>query len=433
MQRNIYAELLKWKNSNSRKPLILQGARQVGKTWILNEFGNKEYDKYVYINCDNNPLLNNLFDDYDMDRVIRNLSAISNINITPNDTLIFLDEIQELDKGLASLKYFYEEKPDYHVVVAGSLLGIKINGGTGFPVGKVDRLRLEPLSFNEFLLANNNDQLLSLIQQHNWSELTTLKNKLIELLRQYYYVGGMPEVVADYINNHNLQNVRKLQKSILSDYESDFSKHVPSNEVPRITMVWNSIPKHLSKENKKFIYGAIKNGARAKEFEKAIIWLLDAGLIHKINCLDKIDKPLKSYENENSFKIYMLDVGLLGAMANVSANDILVLNNGFTEYKGALSEQYVAQQFLSHSTDNLYYYSNSNSTREIDFVTEKDKEYLIEVKAEENLRSKSLSTSLKENEKLYGWRFSMSNYYQQHQMTNIPLYLCDEWFKYNMQ
>ena len=428
MYRTIYKDLVDWKKSKKRKPLILEGARQVGKTWIINEFGKKEYEKYVYINCDNNPLLNNLFIDYDMDRVLRALSAISNTDITPDNTLIFFDEIQELDKGLTSLKYFYEKKPEYHVVVAGSLLGIKTEGGTGFPVGKADKLRMEPLSFNEFVLASGNEQMYTLIKERNWRELSTLKNKLIDLLRQYYYVGGMPEVVSDYLDNGNLQNVRQMQKKIIKDYESDFSKHAPENELPRITMVWNSIPKHLSKENKKFIYGALKAGARAKEFEKAIIWLLDAGMIHKVNCLDKMKKPLKFYENENAFKIYLLDLGLLGAMTNASASDVLVYDNGFVEYKGALSEQYVAQQFFASSEDNLYYFSNENSTREIDFVTENSSVCLVEVKAEENLKSKILSTSLKEDSKLFGWRFSMSDYYEQNNMINIPLYLCDEWF-----
>lgn len=427
MKRAIYDKLLKWKASSNRKPLIIEGARQVGKTWIINEFGKNEYKKYAYINCDNNPLLKSLFDDYDMDRIIRQLSAITNINITANDTLIFFDEVQELENGLTFLKYFYENKPDYHVVVAGSLLGLMIHKGTGFPVGKTETLKLEPLSFNEFLLALGKEQLVSSLKERKWDELCSLKTIFIDLFKQYLYVGGMPEVVLDYINNNNLQSIRKIQDSILKDYEKDFSKHVDSNEAIRITMVWNSIPKHLGKENKKFVYGTIKKGARSKEYEKSIMWLENAGLIHKIKRINKFAKPLKYYEDKNSFKIYLLDVGLLGAMSGVLAKDILASDSVFTEYKGFLAEQYFAQQYFSLNNNDLFYYSNDNSTRENDFVLEEDKIYIVEVKSGFNSKSKSLSTSLKENKDTYGLRFSMNDYIKQERITNIPIYLCYDW------
>lgn len=431
MEREVYNQLIKWKESDNKKPLILEGARQVGKTWILKEFGRNEYGKFVYINCDNNPDLENLFIDYDIERIIRLLSAISEVNITPSDTLIFLDEIQELDKGLASLKYFCECEEDYHIAVAGSLLGMQIHRGTGFPVGKVNRIKLGPLSFNEFLKAKGRDHLLGMIESHKWEETNPLSNTLTDILREYYYVGGMPEAVQYYIDANDLKGVRSIQRRILEDYRTDFSKHAPASEVPRINMVWDSVPKHLSKENKKFVYGAIKKGGRAKEFEKAIMWLQDAGLIHKVCRLDAIKAPTKFYEDEGAFKIFMLDLGLLGAMTDVKARDVLVNNGIFSEYKGAFTEQYVAEQYYQVKSDGLYYYSNENSTKEIDFVTEGEAIYPIEVKAEENLRSKSLSSELKNNVDLYAWRFSMSGYRKQERMTNIPLYLAAEWFRAN--
>ena len=427
MERSIYKKLLEWKNSSMRKPLILEGARQVGKTWILKKFGENEYKKFVYINCDNNPQLAGLFSDYDIPRIIRFLSALTDTTITEDDTLIFFDEIQELDRGLAALKYFCENASGYHVVVAGSLLGMEIHHGTGFPVGKVDQLHLSPLSFKEFLLASGKKELVLYMETHKWNELSKMRELLIDFLRQYYYVGGMPEVVQQYIDTQDLKKVRKLQKNILSDYRRDFSKHAPKEEITRINMVWDSIPRHLAKENKKFVYGALKHGGRAKEFEKAIMWLKDAGLVHKINRIDKICKPLKFYEDEGAFKLFISDVGLLGAMVDASAKDMLINNSVFEEYKGAFTEQYVAQQYFSIKTDGLYYYTNENSTSEIDFVMQGEAVYPIEVKAEENLRAKSLSTVLKKNEQLVGWRMSMSDYREQERLVNVPLYLCEEW------
>ena len=426
MKRLLYSKLLEWKNKKSRKPLILEGARQVGKTWLLKEFGKNEYENVAYINCDNNKKVQDLFNDFNIPRIIMNLSAIANTNILPEKTLIILDEIQEVPLAITSLKYFNEDAPEYHIVVAGSLLGLKVHEGTGFPVGKTERLKLYPFSFMEFLLALKKDILVQYIQNHKWEDLNPLNSELIELLRQYYFVGGMPAAVLQFSETHDLISVREIQKEILSDYESDFSKHAPNNQIPKISMVWNSIPSQLAKENKKFVYGAMKPGARAKEFEDAIQWLINAGLIYKVKRVKKIEMPLKFYEDISAFKIYMNDLGLLGAMCDTPAQDILIGSDIFSSFKGSFTEQYVAQQFISSIGENLYYFSNDRSTLEIDFVIQTDKVYPIEVKAEENLKAKSLSTVLKDDDKLYGIRFSMSNYREQEQMSNVPLPLAGE-------
>lgn len=428
MQRKVYTQLLEWKNKQNRKPLVLNGARQVGKTWILKEFGKKEFETVAYINCDESTEIKNAFSDFDTERLIRIFSALSGTTINPGKTLIILDEIQEVPLGLTSLKYFCENAPEYHIAVAGSLLGISIHEGTGFPVGKVDEINLHPLSFEEFLLAMEKNLLVQQIKEHRWEELSELSHTFIELLRQYYYVGGMPAVVDSYCKNQNLSEVRQIQNQILSDYQRDFSKHIPSDILPKANIVWNSISSQLAKENKKFIYSAIKKGGRAKEFENAIQWLLDAGLVHKVPRVSKVMRPLKFYEDYDSFKLFALDLGLLGAMAEVSAKDVLVTNTAFVEYKGAFTEQYVLQE-LAAANLNVYYYSKENSSLEIDFIIQKESVYPIEVKAEENLRSKSLRTIYEENHELKPVRFSMSPYKEQDWMKNIPLYLASEWTK----
>ncbi|WP_287387780.1 ATP-binding protein [Lachnospira sp.] len=429
MERTIYHKLINWKNSKNRKPLILNGARQVGKTYIVKEFAKREYKNLVYINCDNNNDVKELFKDFDMDRVIRTLEAISNETITPGKTLIFLDEIQELDKGITSLKYFNEEAGEYHVIVAGSLLGIHLHEGTGYPVGKVDELRLYPMSFEEFIMALGEEKLLEFLEEAKWDELSPLASKYKELLRQYYYVGGMPEVVQSYIDNSDLKTVRRLQKQILSDYQNDFSKHAPTSELAKINMVWNSIPSQLAKENKKFLYGSLKKGARAKEFENAIQWLVNIGLVYKVNRVNKVCKPIKFYEDTAAFKLFVSDLGLLGAMSDTLAKDVLVNNKAFVEYKGAFTEQYVCQQYVSATSECPMYYTNEKSTLELDFVIQLDEVYPLEVKAEENRRSKSLTTIMKENEELKGIKMTMSDYKKQDTITNIPLYAVEEWFK----
>ena len=426
MKRSIYKDLLRWKESPDRKPLVLEGARQVGKTWILKEFGSNEYKNVAYVNCDNNPLLEDLFIDFDIERIIRTLSAITEINISENNTLIIIDEIQELPKGLTSLKYFAENKKNYHIAVAGSLLGLQMHEGAGFPVGKVDELYIHPMSFQEFLMALDKDILLNQINEYGWEETLPLHDRLVELLRQYYYTGGMPEVVKCYTETGDLAKVRILQNTILNGYMRDVSKHAPKEEVNRIHAVWDSLPSQLAKENKKFIYGALKKGARAKEYEKAIQWLIDSGLIMKVNKVNQTTLPLKFYEDYSAFKLFVLDLGLLGAMSNVPAKEILVGSNIFSEYKGAFTEQFVAQQ-LYFENHKLFYYTNENSTLKIDFVLQKEDVYLLEVKAEVNVHSKRLKTVLDKNINLKGIRFSMLTYRIQERIENIPLYLCDTW------
>ncbi|HBZ53289.1 MAG TPA: ATPase, partial [Eubacterium sp.] len=387
MERLAYRKLIEWKNKADRKPLIVGGARQVGKTWLLNEFGNNEYESMAYINCDKTADMKNLFSDYDTERLIRAFSSLTGVNIKPETTLIVLDEIQVVPAAITALKYFCENASEYHIAVAGSLLGIGLHEGTGFPVGKVDEISIYPLSFKEFVKALDKDMLVRSMEGHRWSELSTLSSTYIDLLRQYYYVGGMPEAVKSYIEEGDLNKVRSIQNQILADYRKDFSKHVPDKILPKVNMVWDSVPAQLAKENKKFVYGAIKKGARAKEFENAIQWLIDAGLLYKVLRVKKVEKPLKFYEDIDTFKLFILDVGLLGAMSDVSSRDVLVNNNAFVEYKGAFTEQYVLQEIKAIG-EKVYYYSRDNSTLEIDLIVQKDYVYPLEVKAEENLKSK---------------------------------------------
>ena len=428
MERIAYNKLVEWKNSKDRKPLILNGARQVGKTWLLKEFGSREYENVAYINCDEVEDMKSVFNDFNIDRLIRVFSALSGVAIKPEKTLIILDEIQVVPIGLSSLKYFCENAKEYHIAVAGSLLGIGLHEGTGFPVGKVDEVNLYPLSFKEFLMALGKEILIENMEAHRWSELSVLSSTYIELLRQYYYVGGMPAVVKSYVEDHDIFAVRDIQKQILADYRRDFSNHIQSELLPKVNMVWDSIPAQLAKENKKFIYSAIKKGGRAKEFENAIQWLVDAGLVYKILRVSKVDKPLKFYEDIDAFKLFVLDLGLLGALSEVDAKDVLVNNNAFTEYKGAFTEQYVLQE-LESLNRSVYYHSKERSELELDFVIQKHYVYPIEVKAEENLRAKSLKTVFEENNNLKPVRFSMANYREQDWMVNVPLYLVSEWIE----
>ncbi len=423
MERSIYSSLKKWKESPTRKPLILQGARQVGKTYILKEFGAREYSEVVYINCDDNNDMQNMFVDYDVDRIIRSLSAISGISIKPSTTLLILDEIQEVERGLASLKYFCEKAPEYHVAVAGSLLGITLHEGTSFPVGKVDMLYMYPMDFEEFLLAMGKEQLVELLRNNSWAALTPLRGMLTELLRQYYFVGGMPEAVKAYVERGDIWEVRSIHSKIIDAYRNDMSKHVPKQQVQRINMVWNSIPSQLARDNKKFIYGALRKGARANDFEIAIQWLVDSGLVHKVHRISKPVVPLKFYEDMASFKLFLLDCGLLGALSETPPEQILIGDNVFEEYKGAFTENYVLQQLKSLPRTFVYYYSNDNSTLEIDFVVQHEVHVIpIEVKAEENLRAKSLRQFVTDNSGLHGVRFSMSDYREQDWLTNVPLW-----------
>ena len=428
MRRLIYDRLVEWKNRKDRKPLILNGARQVGKTWLLKEFGSREYENTAYINCDEVTEMTNVFTDFNTERLIRVFSAISGVAIKPETTLIILDEIQVTPAGLTSLKYFCENAPTYHIVVAGSLLGIGLHKGTGFPVGKVNEINLYPLSFKEFLIALDKTILIENMESHKWHEISALSSTYIELLRQYYYVGGMPAVVKSYVEDQDIFEVRNIQNQILNDYKRDFSKHVPSDILPKLNMVWDSIPAQLAKENKKYIYSAVKKGGRAKEFENAIQWLMDAGLVYKVSRVSKVEKPLKFYEEFEAFKLFLLDLGLLGALSEVDAKDVLVNNNAFTEYKGAFTEQYVLQE-LETLDKKVYYHTKEHSELELDFIVQNYNIYPIEVKAEENLKAKSLRTIYVENNSLKPVRFSMADYKEQDWMVNVPLYLVNEWIK----
>ena len=424
MERKIYNKLITWKNSNTHKPLILNGVRQCGKTFILKDFGKREFKSLAYISCDRNNDLEAVFEGgFNVTKIIRGISALTGIDIIPGETLIFLDEIQAFPKALETLKYFCEDAPDYHIVVAGSLLGITLHSGVSFPVGKVCTMQLYPMDFEEFLMAMGEKQLLAIMQEHDYELLNTLHEKCTDLLRQYYYVGGMPEVVKSYVDNGQLNLVRTLQIEILDNYANDFSKHAPQQEVPRISMVWQSILGQLSKENKKFVYGALKKGGRAKEFEMAIQWLIDAGLVHKVNKCIKPELPLKFYEDFSAFKLYLSDCGLMGAMADTESKNVLLGNSVFTEYKGAFTEQYVLQQMISAGIRNIYYYSAEDSRMEMDFLIQEDGALLpIEVKGGTSIKATSLHNYLMQHQDIHAIRFSMLPYKKQDYLVNMPLY-----------
>ncbi|MBD5412951.1 MAG: ATP-binding protein [Treponema sp.] len=423
MERIVYKQLLEWKNSRTRKPLILQGARQVGKTWILKDFAKREYKNLAYISCENNERMRELFVDYDTERIIRGISAVTMQSIIPGETLIFIDEIQEIPKAVSSLKYFCENQNEYHIAVAGSLLGIALHEGESFPVGKVDVIQLYPMNFEEFILALGKEKLLEILKSRNWNEISMMKTELIENLRVYYFTGGMPEVVDLFVKTQDIAKVRALQNRILADYALDISKHAPKTEIPKISLVWNSIPSHLAKENKKFVYGALRKGARAAQYEDAIQWLVNAGLAYKITRVSKAAMPLHFYEQTDVFKLFMHDCGLFGAMSKTPPDLILLGSKVFEEYKGAFTEQFVLQQLKAMEDVFIHYYTNDDSTLEIDFLLQCGNKILpVEVKAEENLQAKSMKSFLAKNPDLHGVRFSMSPYREQERMTNIPLY-----------
>lgn len=430
MERNITSQLKAWKASPYRKPLILAGARQVGKTYILKKFGQQEYKYVAYINCDGNSEIANLFaEDYDMQRVLMVIGAICKVPVLPGETLIVLDEIQELHKGLTALKYFCENAPEYHIAVAGSLLGVTLHQGESAPVGKVDIIRLYPMSFEEFLLAKGEEQLLHILQQRDWTTITMLHERYTKILREYYFVGGMPEAVKTYIQSNDANLVRKVQNNILFVYRSDMSKHVSPQEATHISMVWQSIPSQLAKENKRFVYGAVRTGGRAKDFEMAIQWLVDAGLAYRVSRIREVGLLLKFYEDFTAFKLFLLDVGLLGALSEMEPAQMLISNKSMTESKGAFTENYTLCQLLCRQNIFTYYYSREDSRLEIDFVAQHEGEITaIEVKAEENLRSKSLRTFTQSHEEVKAVRFSMSPYREQDWMRNIPLYAVEECF-----
>ncbi|MCH7398557.1 ATP-binding protein [Belliella sp. DSM 107340] len=423
MKRNLEMRLLSWKNNENRKPLLIQGARQVGKTWLMKTFGNEYFKSVAYVNLETNKELKEAFEqNFDIERLLLAIQITSGVKVEKGKTLLIIDEIQESPFAITSLKYFQENAPGYFVMAAGSLLGVVLHQQVSFPVGKVDFLNLYPLDFEEFLVAKGEGALISLIQKNDWELINTFKSKYIGLLKEYYFVGGMPEAVALYVQNEDLSEVRNIQKRILEAYQQDFSKHAPISIVPRIRTLWNAIPSQLAKENRKFIYGQVKQGARAKDFELALAWLYDSGLIHRVNRVSKSGIPLKAYEDFNSFKLFILDVGLLGALTDLDAKTILEGNFLFEEFKGALTEQYVLQQLLAKNMV-PYYWSAEKSAGEIDFLVQVNGQiYPIEVKAEENLKAKSLKVFAEKYKIPIAIRTSMSGYRREDWLVNIPLF-----------
>ena len=424
MYRLAIEELYEWKNSINRKPLIIEGARQVGKTWLMKEFGKQAYDKIVYINFDSNSRMAELFSsDLDISRILMGLELYSDIKITPQNTLIIFDEVQEVPRALASLKYFYENAPEYHIICAGSLLGIALHRGTSFPVGKVDFLNLYPLSFKEFLMATGKQKYVDLMNSENYEMLTAFKQDMIDSLKHYYFVGGMPEAVMSFADEKDFNKVRRIQKRILEAYEQDFSKHAPNEAVPKIRMLWNSIPSQLAKENKKFIYGLVREGGRARDYESAIMWLSDCGLVHKVSRVTVGRLPLKAYEDVKAFKMFVVDVGLLGCMVGLNQKVLLDGNDLFMEFKGALTEQFVLQQLITNPNLNIYYYTNDNGSCEVDFLVDTgDNVVPVEVKAEVNLKAKSLRMYVEKFSPRIAIRTSMTDYKSEDWLVNLPLY-----------
>lgn len=424
MYRMAMENLLAWKQSRRRKPLIIEGARQVGKTWLMKEFGRQAYGDTVYINFDSNARMAELFaSDLDTKRLVLGLELYAGRKIDPENALLIFDEVQEVPRALAALKYFCEDAPQYHIVCAGSLLGIALHRGTSFPVGKVDFLKLYPLSFQEFLMAIGNQQFSELLDQQDFSMITSFRETYADALKQYYFVGGMPEAVESFAENQDFNEVRQIQKRILAAYEQDFSKHAPNEAVPRLRMLWNSIPAQLAKENKKFIYGLVREGARAKDYETALLWLSDCGLVHRVSRVNAPGIPLRAYEDMKAFKLFVLDVGLLGCMTGLHQRTLLDGNALFVEFKGALTEQYVCQQLKTLADLELCYYTNDRGSCEVDFVVDTGGRVMpLEVKAETNLRAKSLKTYREKFSPELAIRTSMADYRKEDGLVNLPLY-----------
>ena len=428
MYRTAFEQLYNWKENKNRKPLIIEGARQVGKTWLTKEFGKIAYKDTVYINFDSNSKMADLFSsDLNIERLIMGLQIYIGRKINPDNSLLIFDEIQEVPRALSSLKYFYEDAPQYNIVCAGSLLGIALHGGTSFPVGKVDFLNLYPLSYREFLMAVVGKSYVELLDNGDYDMIKAFKQTYIDALKQYYFVGGMPEAVQSFVLNKDFKEVRDIQKRILLAYEQDFSKHAPIEIVPKIRMLWNSIPSQLAKENKKFIYGLVREGGRAKEYEAAIMWLCDCGLVYKVSRINTAGIPLKAYEDLKAFKLFVVDVGLLGCMTGLHQSVLLDENTLFVEFKGALTEQYVCQQLSALDELDIYYYTNDRGSCEVDFVIDTGEKIIpVEVKAQTNLKAKSLKTYCERFSPDLAVRTSMSDYKAEEWLVNLPLYAIEE-------
>ena len=424
MYRDAIESLYRWKEKSKKKPLIIRGARQVGKTWLMKEFGKSAFEHCVYISFDNNRRMKDLFSaDLDVTRLITGIELYAGHKINPENTLIIFDELQEVPQALTSLKYFNESAPQYQIICAGSLLGVALHHGTSFPVGKVEFLDLYPLSLSEFMLAMDKEMFVSLLKQGDFDMVTTFKQEYIDLLKYYYFIGGMPEAVLSFSENRDFVEAREIQQRILETFEQDFSKHAPNEVVPRIRMLWNSIPSQLTKENKKFIYGLIKEGARAREYEYALMWLTDCGLVHKIHRVTAPSIPLKAYEDLKSFKLFLVDVGLLSCMTHLRQDVLLDGNYLFREFKGALTEQYVLQQLKTVPGVQAYYWTNDRNTSEVDFLLDVGgAAFPLEVKAEVNLQSKSLRAFADRFSPNLSVRSSMADYKRESWLLNLPLY-----------
>ena len=424
MERQAMEQLNKWKIKKNKKPLIIRGARQVGKTWLMKNFGQHTYRHVVYINFDNNQQMQDLFEaNMKIERIITGLELYSGNKIDPQNTLLIFDEIQEVPKALTSLKYFNENAPEYQIICAGSLLGVALHQGTSFPVGKVEFLDLYPLSFTEFMKAMGKDQFVELIEKGDYELANTFKQEYIDLLKYYYFIGGMPEVVVNFADNQDFNEAREIQQRILTAYEQDFSKHAPNEMIPRIRMLWNNIPSQLTKENKKFIYGLIKEGSRAKDYEMAMFWLTDCGLVHKVQRVTTPGLPLKAYEDLKAFKLFILDVGLLSCMVRLNQSVLLDGNDLFKEFKGALTEQYVLQQLKTLEGIETYYWTNDRGSAEIDFLVDNGSDvFPIEVKAETNLKAKSLRTYHEKFSPKVSIRTAITDYKQEDWLINLPLW-----------
>lgn len=424
MKRDLYQKLLLWKENPDRKPLVIKGARQVGKTWLVKEFGNQEFEGFVVLNADKDPRVREIFEHgFRVERMISDMEVISGQTIVPGKTLIFIDEVGDAPKALAALKYFCEDAPQFHVIVAGSLLGLAIHKGVSFPVGKVDELTLYPLSFAEFVRARLGEKSYQRLTSDPLEELSSLHSVFVEALREYYFIGGMPEAVQAAIDGKEYKVIRNIQKQILSDYALDISKHADPAILGRIHQVWNSIPQQLAKSNKKFVYADIQRGARAKDFELAIEWLKDAGIVYRVPRVRKAGLPLKFYEDFSAFKLFMVDHGLMGAQVDAPISEILLGKNVFEEYRGTFTEQYVYEQLICSAETGIFYYDSDRSKLELDFLMQGENVLApIEVKAEENLRSKSLRQFCLDYPDARAYRLSMSEYRQQEWLTNLPLY-----------
>lgn len=435
MIRTAMAELEKWKAKKRRKPLMIRGARQVGKTWLMKEFGVAAYKNVVYINFDNNERMKNLFEgSLEVERLITGLELYAGHKIDAENTLLIFDEVQEVPKALTSLKYFNEDAPQYQIICAASLLGVALHQGTSFPVGKVEFLDLYPLSFFEFMMAMGKGQYVELLQKGDFEMATTFKQEYVDLLKHYYYVGGMPEVVLNFSENKDFNEARDIQRRILAAYEQDFSKHAPNEVVPRIHMLWNSIPAQLTKENKKFIYGLMKEGARAKEYELALLWLIDCGLVHKVHRVTVPNLPLKTYEDLKAFKLFFLDVGLLSCMTGLRQNVLLDSNGLFKEFKGALTEQYVLQQLKIRKGLETYYWTADRGTAKVDFVIDTGNDIIpVEVKAEVNLQAKSIKVYREKFKPKVSVRTSMTDYREEDWLVNLPLWAVEVVLDYSQR